>query len=174
MTERVLDWTPEDAMREWARVNPGCDAHPRGSGAYPPSLYALDFARAVEAAVLAKCVKFTDGSYAHFRDGKPVVSEVEARERERRAFVCGWHNIAERDVSGLTGRTLERSVDKAYPSLKPVEPPPLVLSTGTWQKIASASGWMCGGRPNIVGTPWCAIAADARALAEWLEKWGDK
>lgn len=49
----------------------------------------LEVARAVEAAALAKCTKFTDGSYAIFRDGcEAKVTEREARTRERAAWVA--------------------------------------------------------------------------------------
>ena len=128
----------------------------------------LENARAVEAAVLAKCVKFTDGSYAHFRDGKPVVSEVEARERERRAAV--WGN---RIYSLST--PFEEQLDARYPSLKPVEPPPLVLSTGRYRKPRGNVLWQHDLTPvsyNTCATPHCETPADARALADWLEKYG--
>ena len=106
-----------------------------------PSYTMLGFARAVEAAVLAKCVKFTDGSYAHFRDGHPVVSEVEARERERRAFVIGWNRGTLWSCKAPDCATQESEKNACYPSLKPVEPPPLVLETGVWTWVEDESGW---------------------------------
>ena len=55
---------------------------------WPPSNgWYFDFARAVEAAVMGKLVLLSDGSYAVFRDGKPLVTEREARNRERDAVV---------------------------------------------------------------------------------------
>lgn len=94
--------------------------------------------RAVEQAVLAKCIALTDGSYAHFREGRPVVSEAECRERERKAWdnALIWQNrrnpwqpnglVTMRP--GMIGADNER--DRLYPSLLPKPPREVVGPSG--------------------------------------------
>lgn len=184
MTDSVLNWTSEDAMREWCRVNPGCDAHPRGSGAYPPSLYALDYARAVEAATLAKlgvrwAVDSMHGTEPPFR--VIGVPEAEARERERKAWDAAIACFGNASGRLYDSRKFYPDRDLAYPSLLPKTPPPLKLSTGTWTRVLPKEQNLRGpwnfdaGTHGGAGyeTPLIATAADADALAAWLRQHGE-
>jgi hypothetical protein len=127
----------------------------------------LKVCRAVEAAVL-RAVGF---GMAGAKDR--VVPEVEARERERAACIRG-------SMTHGSGRKWATEIaDNHYPSLKPVEPPPLVLGDGfVWYREKNGL-WGFSSQTGLHGTarfptPTCYTAADARALAEWLEKWSDK
>lgn len=130
-----------------------------------PTYTMLGFARAVEQAVLEK-VRCRYAEYAGVMGF--VLTEREARERERRA--AAWGN---RIYSSFA--SFEDQLDAAYPSLKPVEPPPLVLSTGRYRKPRGNVLWQHDLTPvsyNTCATPHCETPADARALADWLEKYG--
>ena len=136
---------------------------------------AVRLSRAIEAAALSKCIKINGIYGIHVGPIAGYVTEVEARERQRAAYVHGWQ-----DAQGTGTRTYPKdNIDRCYPSLKPVEPPPLVLSTGPWERrkgksLSREHDWtiLGGGTPHA--TPHCATPADARALADWLEKWGNK
>lgn len=87
------------------------DAIEMGVGGAKPWVYVRRFARAVEAAMMAKLVLLSDGSYAVFRDGKPLITERDARKRERAAYVHGWQ-----DCQGEGTRTYPKDrVDLCYP-----------------------------------------------------------
>jgi hypothetical protein len=146
--------------------------------------------RAVERAVLAKCVKFTDGTYAVFRDGYPVIPEAEARERERRSWDAAVRYFFPRtdapngphywrgevgNASVMDKFCVDGERDRRYPSLLPQSPSPLVLSTGKWTKMGNGYWDLeCDGVSGGWTTPHIKTAADADALASWLRKHGER
>lgn len=91
-----------------------------------------------------------------------AVHPIDARERERAAAM--WANCSPDE----SWHNFPVSLDRKYPSLTPPEPPPLVLSTGTWKRDANGTWW------DERDSSWmrCAKVSDARALADWLAKYG--
>ena len=101
-----------------------------------------------------------------------AVHPVEVRERERRAWdaaICHSANVPERRVTGEPWDDPVR--DRRFPSLLPQSPPPLVLSTGEFMLMDGR--WIAKSPTSLgVSAPPCRTASDARALAEWLSKYG--
>jgi hypothetical protein len=120
-----------------------------------------DALRAVEAAVLAKCVKITDGSYCIFRDGYPLHTEAEARTRERQAYHMGYQDASPR---GWDHNALREKCDRRYP----LPPRTITLSSGERVTAESASvfdkWWVRLNATSVL------TAADIAALAELIAK----
>lgn len=130
--------------------------------------HAYQFARAVEAAVLAKI-----RTEPH-RDPTPRVTEheVREREREREAFEKGF---GQGIITAHGGMTMECSRDRLYPSLLPKSPPPLVLSTGEWvRRLENAIGARWKHEGGLWESPDCRTFSDARKLADWLAEYGSE
>jgi hypothetical protein len=140
----------------------------------------VNFGRAVEKATLAK---FSDARLDNAESAcraYGLVTEREARVRERAAWDECWvfiHRLAGHGILGSRYDYPAKERDARYPSLKPVEPPPLVLSTGKYRKPHGSVKWQHELTPleyNTYWTPDIQTPADARALADWLERWSDK
>jgi len=115
MTDRVLDEVEIDA--EWSRFLSVATAwHPMVGTPH-------DFARAIEQAVLAQCVRL-NGIYGIMPpDGK--VTERLARVRERAAFTSGAYRRASSDWAAIN-----RELDRAYPLPTKRVPREVKLSDG--------------------------------------------
>lgn len=111
-----------------------------------------------------------------------AVHPHEVREREREACRKMLHSL---DRWELYSRNPDRVIDDIYPSLAPQSPPPLVLSDGSsWNRMENPpkefqGPWCWHGKGGVgggAGYRWPDIrsASDARALAEWLEKYGSE
>lgn len=103
----------------------------------------------------------------------PQEHAIAKREAERGA--ARW--TADRSSPGVNGcystDMLYAAIDKAYPSLLPKSPPPLVLSTGRWVRDRE-SFWEREGDPfpTRTGIPPTRTASDGEAFAKWLRAYG--
>jgi|GEM_PF-4433205 len=99
-----------------------------------------------------------------------AVHPRDARERERAAWISGWQ-YGRLNIRGS-------AVDDVYPLLTPSEPPPLVLSTGTWNRFPKGPRYWVERGENVNRADRCGVipeistASDARALADWLATYG--
>ena len=114
------------------------------------------------------------GSVRRFLASLGAVHPTEAREREREAFDKGAEWYRTRNTVFLSNPPQHTpSKDELYPSLLPKSPPPLVLSTGTWTRSAeSRQWWHVHDDTSITEAVRVVTASDARALADWLAKYG--
>jgi hypothetical protein len=121
-----------------------------------------------------------------WRQAQGGVPEVEAREREREAYECGWDEVDRQYRVGVRGSTMHAKCvmrDRRYPSLRPQTPPSLVLSTGVWtRRLDEVDAWERQWKPRSLDAdcratgyaePMIRTAADADALATWLRQYGE-
>ena len=101
-----------------------------------------------------------------------AVHPVDARERERRAWDAAMSFVEPSIAPNVPRSMLKEQRNRSYPSLTPPEPPPLVLSTGSWT-LVRGRGWRGAAEGSaLLGTPIICNVSDARALADWLAKYG--
>ena len=121
-----------------------------------------------DACALERMSLFDDDAFRAVLVRLGAVHPVEARERERKAA----HAASNQRWLG-TFDDFCRWVDESYPSLLLQSPPPLVLTCGEFRKEDGVFRRI----PSALGismrlTAEMMTPADARALAEWLEKYG--
>ena len=131
----------------------------------------ISLARAVEAATLAKCGERiaieNHGTKIIAVNGQPVVTEREARTRERTAFSAG----ARRHGAGVEWIT--EQINGYYPLPTVKRPRTVTLSDGTTVRMESDGTWFWSGvrKPFYATTPLvhAKTPADARLLADLVE-----
>lgn len=136
----------------------------------------VSLARAVERAVLAKCVHIKSVYGESRLTG--YVTEADARERElrgkREAYALGYLDCATL-LPRYDDDHMTRGRDARYPSLNPKTPPVLKLSTGEWTRDEDGvfKGQWTDALLVYKHAP-VATASDASALAAWLREWGSE
>ena len=162
MTKRPISWTDEElwAASDKSRIAASCfsSGGADGHGAAQPGSQVW----------MQRFVVHLD-----------AIHPAECREREREAWDrCADFGKSTIPHAGREGIWHKAERDRLYPSLLLKSPPPLVLSSGRWVR-ATIRGFLL--RPEGDNSPLAQhgntmpilrTASDARAFAEWLEKYG--